>query len=95
MLITLVTLVLYITFTIVVTNWRTVLRREVNELDSAANVRAVDSLINFETVKYFNNEAGNATATTSRCRSGRRAGQQPDLAVLAQPRPVADHRRRA
>ena len=56
MLITLVTLVLYVTFTIVVTNWRTVLRREVNELDSAANVRAVDSLINFETVKYFNNE---------------------------------------
>jgi ABC-type transport system involved in Fe-S cluster assembly fused permease/ATPase subunit len=40
----------------VVTNWRTVLRREVNELDSAANIRAVDSLINFETVKYFNNE---------------------------------------
>ncbi|MDP2133972.1 MAG: ABC transporter ATP-binding protein/permease [Sulfuritalea sp.] len=56
MLITLVTLVLYVTFTILVTNWRTVLRREVNELDSAANVRAVDSLINFETVKYFNNE---------------------------------------
>jgi ATP-binding cassette subfamily B protein len=56
MLITLVTLVLYVTFTIIVTNWRTVLRREVNELDSAANVRAVDSLINFETVKYFNNE---------------------------------------
>jgi len=56
MLITLTTLVLYVAFTIVVTNWRTVLRREVNELDSAANVRAVDSLINFETVKYFNNE---------------------------------------
>jgi len=56
MLITLVTLVLYVSFTILVTNWRTVLRREVNELDSAANVRAVDSLINFETVKYFNNE---------------------------------------
>jgi ATP-binding cassette subfamily B protein len=56
MLITLVTLVLYVSFTIVVTNWRTVIRREVNELDSAANIRAVDSLINFETVKYFNNE---------------------------------------
>jgi ABC-type transport system involved in Fe-S cluster assembly fused permease/ATPase subunit len=55
-LITVTTLVIYVTFTIVVTNWRTVLRREVNELDSAANVRAVDSLINFETVKYFNNE---------------------------------------
>ncbi|TRZ94215.1 MAG: ABC transporter ATP-binding protein/permease [Rhodocyclaceae bacterium] len=55
-LITVSTLVIYVVFTIIVTNWRTVLRREVNELDSAANVRAVDSLINFETVKYFNNE---------------------------------------
>jgi ATP-binding cassette subfamily B protein len=55
-LITGTTLTIYVIFTIVVTNWRTQLRREVNELDSAANVRAVDSLINFETVKYFNNE---------------------------------------
>jgi ATP-binding cassette subfamily B protein len=55
-LITVSTLTIYVIFTIIVTNWRTVLRREVNELDSAANVRAVDSLINFETVKYFNNE---------------------------------------
>ncbi|PKO83119.1 MAG: metal ABC transporter permease [Betaproteobacteria bacterium HGW-Betaproteobacteria-11] len=56
-LITFITLVAYVVFTIVVSNWRTHLRRAVNELDSAANVRAVDSLINFETVKYFNNEA--------------------------------------
>ena len=49
-------LVLYITFTVTVTNWRTALRRAANELDSAANARAIDSLINFETVKYFNNE---------------------------------------
>jgi ATP-binding cassette subfamily B protein len=55
-LITVATLALYITFTILVTNWRTQLRRTVNELDSAANTRAVDSLINYETVKYFNNE---------------------------------------
>ncbi|MBI5900005.1 MAG: ABC transporter ATP-binding protein/permease [Rhodocyclales bacterium] len=55
-LITATTLSIYVVFTILVTNWRTVIRREVNELDSAANVRAVDSLINFETVKYFNNE---------------------------------------
>jgi ATP-binding cassette subfamily B protein len=55
-LITGTTLIIYVAFTIVVTNWRTVIRREVNELDSAANIRAVDSLINFETVKYFNNE---------------------------------------
>ncbi|WP_079433231.1 ABC transporter ATP-binding protein/permease [Zoogloea sp. LCSB751] len=56
-IITVVTLALYITFTFKVTNWRTALRRQANELDSAANARAIDSLINFETVKYFNNEA--------------------------------------
>jgi ATP-binding cassette subfamily B protein len=55
-LITAATLAVYITFTIVVTNWRTALRRQVNELDSAANSRAIDSLLNYETVKYFNNE---------------------------------------
>jgi ATP-binding cassette subfamily B protein len=54
--ITLSTLTTYVVYTIIVTNWRTHLRREVNELDSAANVRAIDSLINYETVKYFNNE---------------------------------------
>lgn len=50
------TLVIYIAFTIVISNWRVHLRREVNELDSAANTRAIDSLLNYETVKYFNNE---------------------------------------
>ncbi|WP_374500014.1 ABC transporter ATP-binding protein/permease [Zoogloea sp.] len=54
--ITLTALAIYIAFTVVVTNWRTALRRQANELDSAANARAIDSLINFETVKYFNNE---------------------------------------
>lgn len=55
-IITLVTLTIYIVFTVKVTNWRTALRRHANELDSAANARAIDSLINYETVKYFNNE---------------------------------------
>jgi ATP-binding cassette, subfamily B, heavy metal transporter len=54
--ITVVTLTLYITFTVIVTNWRTHLRREANEIDSAASSRAIDSLLNYETVKYFNNE---------------------------------------
>ena len=49
-------LAIYVTFTVLVTNWRTLLRREVNEIDSAANSRAIDSLLNYETVKYFNNE---------------------------------------
>lgn len=46
----------YVVFTIVVTEWRTHFRREMNSLDSKANQSAVDSLINFETVKYFGNE---------------------------------------
>ncbi len=50
------TLVVYVAFTITLSNWRVEIRREVNELDSAANTRAIDSLLNYETVKYFNNE---------------------------------------
>lgn len=49
-------LVLYIAFTVVVTNWRTHFRRTMNELDSKANTKAIDSLLNYETVKYFGNE---------------------------------------
>ncbi|MFM2053675.1 MAG: hypothetical protein RL456_1712 [Pseudomonadota bacterium] len=55
--ITVVALVVYAVFTIAVTEWRTQFRREMNELDSKAHSRAVDALINYETVKYFNNEA--------------------------------------
>jgi len=49
-------LVLYIGFTVSVTEWRTHFRRAMNEQDSKANTRAVDALINYETVKYFSNE---------------------------------------
>jgi ATP-binding cassette, subfamily B, heavy metal transporter len=47
---------LYIVFTIAITEWRMDIRRRANEIDSKANTRAIDSLINYETVKYFNNE---------------------------------------
>ena len=47
---------IYITFTVLVTEWRMEIRRRANELDSKANTRAVDSLLNYETVKYFGNE---------------------------------------
>jgi ATP-binding cassette, subfamily B, heavy metal transporter len=46
----------YIAFTVAVTEWRMDIRRRANELDSKANTRAVDSLLNYETVKYFGNE---------------------------------------
>ena len=54
--ITLIALVCYVTFTVTVTEWRTKFRKEMNELDSSAHSRAIDSLLNYETVKYFNNE---------------------------------------
>jgi ATP-binding cassette subfamily B protein len=54
--ITIIALAVYIVFTITVTEWRTQFRKKMNELDSNANSRAIDSLLNYETVKYFNNE---------------------------------------
>ena len=55
-LITATSLAAYIVFTVLVSNWRIGIRRTMNETDSAANTRAIDSLLNYETVKYFNNE---------------------------------------
>ncbi len=49
-------LVAYVSFTVTVTEWRTKFRREMNDLDSSAHSRAIDSLLNYETVKYFGNE---------------------------------------
>ncbi len=54
--ITLTALTLYVVATISITDWRTNFRRQMNELDSKANTRAIDSLLNYETVKYFGNE---------------------------------------
>ena len=54
--ITLAALACYITFTVTVTEWRTKFRKQMNEMDSTAHSRAIDSLLNYETVKYFNNE---------------------------------------
>jgi len=54
--ITLFALSVYIVFTVSVTEWRTHFRRLANEYDSAAHTKAVDSLLNYETVKYFSNE---------------------------------------
>ncbi len=51
-----VTIVLYIWFTVRASDWRIKIRRDMNESDTDANVKAVDSLLNFETVKYFGNE---------------------------------------
>src|SRR3954467_4188550 len=59
-LVTLVTITVYIAFTFAVTDWRIRFRREMNTRNTEANVKAVDSLLNYETVKYFANEAHEA-----------------------------------
>ncbi len=83
-IITLVALVLYVIFTIVVTEWRTQYRKKMNELDSKANQRAIDSLINFETVKYFGNETYESRRYDENLRRYREAAiqSQRSLAVL-------------
>ncbi|EWY37445.1 metal ABC transporter permease [Skermanella stibiiresistens SB22] len=53
---TFVTVVAYIAYTLMVTEWRMKFRREMNEMDNQANTKAIDSLLNYETVKYFGNE---------------------------------------
>ena len=55
-LITILTVAIYITFTVTVTQWRNRFIREANAADNLSNTRAIDSLLNYETVKYFNNE---------------------------------------
>ena len=56
-LVTFVTVIGYVAWTLTVTEWRTKFRRAMNDKDSEASTKAVDSLLNFETVKYFGNEA--------------------------------------
>lgn len=56
-LVTFITIVGYIVYTLTVTEWRLKYRRRMNETDEVANTRAIDSLLNYETVKYFGNEA--------------------------------------
>jgi ATP-binding cassette subfamily B protein len=73
-----VSLTAYLVFTFSVTNWRMRFRREANELDVKASSRAVDSLLNFETVKYFGNEEFEAQRYDSTL------AQQEQIAVKAQ-----------
>jgi len=82
--ITLIALVFYITFTVTVTEWRTKFRKEMNALDSTAHSHAIDSLLNYETVKYFNNENFEAKRYDKSLQSYRRAAikSQRTLSLL-------------
>ena len=81
---TLTTLVIYITFTLLITEWRMIFRRTMNEMDSKANTKAIDSLLNYETVKYFNNEEYEARRYDSTLTSWENAAvrNQTSLSVL-------------
>src|SRR3989338_3990134 len=83
-IVTLVTLVFYIAFTLLVTEWRMIFRRNMNEMDSKANTRAIDSLLNYETVKYFNNEGFEANRYDETLQSWEQAAirNQTSLSLL-------------
>jgi len=72
-LVTFVTMGTYVAWTLIVTEWRIKFRRTMNETDSEANTRAIDSLLNFETVKYFGNEDHEARRFDSALRAYERA----------------------
>ena len=82
--ITIIALVFYVAFTVTVTEWRTKFRRQMNELDSTAHSRAIDSLLNYETVKYFNNEEFEARRYDQNLERYRRAAlkSQSTLSLL-------------
>jgi ATP-binding cassette subfamily B protein len=79
--ITLLTLLVYIAFTVLITNWRMKYRRAMNETDAAANARAVDSLLNYETVKYFNNEKYEADRLKDDLRRAEDASVQSEISL--------------
>lgn len=79
--ITLLSLSAYIVFTIRMSNWRMDLRRKVNDTDSAANTRAVDSLLNYETVKYFNNEEYEARRYDAQLRTWEDAATRSQISL--------------
>lgn len=79
--ITLLTLAVYIVFTVSITNWRMKYRRAMNETDAAANTRAVDSLLNYETVKYFNNEKYEADRLRADLRRAEDASVQSEISL--------------
>jgi ATP-binding cassette, subfamily B, heavy metal transporter len=82
-LVTLATIVAYITFTFTVTDWRVKFRREMNDRDSEANTKAIDSLLNFETVKYFANEAHEAERFDKALRGYERAAVKSQTTLSA------------
>jgi ATP-binding cassette, subfamily B, heavy metal transporter len=81
--ITFATIAIYITFTFSLTDWRVRFRREMNERNSEANTKGVDSLLNFETVKYFANEEHEARRYDAALQAYERAAVKSDTSLAA------------
>lgn len=79
--ITTLSLAVYIAFTVRISDWRIGIRRRVNETDTAANSAAIDSLLNYETVKYFNNEAYEAGRYGEHMRNWEEAATQSQISL--------------
>jgi ATP-binding cassette subfamily B protein len=79
--ITLLTLAVYIVYTVLITNWRLQHRRAMNEAEAAANTRSVDSLLNYETVKYFNNERYEADRLKADLKRAEDASVQSEISL--------------
>ncbi len=79
----LVTIALYVTYTFKVTEWRVKIRRQMNEQDTDANQKAIDSLLNFETVKYFGAEAREADRYDAAMEGYERAAVKTGLSLSA------------
>ena len=77
------TILIYITFTFSVTDWRVRVRREMNERNSEANSKAVDAMLNFETVKYFANEEYEARRYDASLQAYERAAVKSDTSLAA------------
>ena len=81
--ITLATVIIYITYTMIVTEWRIRFRRRMNEADTSANTRAIDSLLNYETVKYFGTEKHEAGRYDERLENYEDAAVKSNVSLAA------------
>ena len=81
--ITLATVIIYITYTMIVTEWRIRFRRRMNEADTSANTRAIDSLLNYETVKYFGTEKHEAGRYDERLKNYEDAAVKSNVSLAA------------
>lgn len=82
-LITATSIIVYVLYSVKATNWRTEFIREANKADSSSNTRAIDSLLNYETVKYFTNESYEANAYDKQLENWEAAKQKNRLSLFA------------